>query len=304
MVTPTLHHFMRDMSASIAESPLLVGWPEDERSHQARREVEALLMDATGWSRLDLAMRATEPIESDIVVRVEDQVARRVNGEPLAYILGYADFLGHRFCVTPDCLIPRPDTEILVDVCQTWLEEKAVPGLRLVDIGTGSGCIAVSIALTCDNAVVTAVDISAEALHIARINAERLGANISFVHADGISWLMEQKVSTKPHVILSNPPYIPSNDVDELEPVVRDYEPRLALDGGDDGLHVYRAFAELSPCVLADTGPAGLFFEVGLGQAASVATLFQTSEWASFTVSVHQDLRGVDRVVSVVRSRN
>jgi release factor glutamine methyltransferase len=171
----------------------------------------------------------------------------------------------------------------------------------VVDLGAGSGAIAVTIAIECPQTTVCGIDVSAAALRIAAENAQRLGARVAWRQMDGRRWLTEaclQQVSRRPSVLVSNPPYIPSADVERLDPEVRQHEPRLALDGGPDGLTWYRSIRDAGAGLFAD-GPAALFLEVGHDQADAVLQLFREAahRWPDWRFEALPDLRGIMRVV-------
>ncbi|WP_062308112.1 peptide chain release factor N(5)-glutamine methyltransferase [Alicyclobacillus sendaiensis] len=291
---------LKAIAEQLPQSPAYRALPLDERKRLAEREAEQIVAHALGWDRVKLLQSLGDEVPDEIAERAARLAALRVQGEPLAYVLGKQDFYGRTFEVGPDCLIPRPDTEVLVEEAIRFL--KRMPsGTRVIDVGTGSGCIAVSIALACPGVSVTAVDLSMDALAVARRNAERFGAVVDWAAADGIEWLIERAERGRPwHAIVSNPPYVPTGEIDQLEPSVRDYEPRLALDGGEDGLAFYRRMAALPPYVLA-RGRAGVFLEVGHNQADDVARLFAPWRERGFRVRKVKDLRGIDRVIAVTR---
>jgi release factor glutamine methyltransferase len=217
--------------------------------------------------------------------------ARRARREPLAYILGTRPFFGLTLRVTPDVLIPRPETEILVEVA---LAEIARTGARrVVDVGTGSGAIAVAIAAHAPEVRVFATDISPAALAVARENAAVCGvaARITFFEGD----LLEPVAALAPFdIIVSNPPYIAPEEVARLEPEVRDYEPHVALGTHPDPLHFHRRLSVEAPPLLA---PGGLLaVEIGIGQADAVTRLWRAAGLEEVTVTA--DLAGVPRVVA------
>jgi len=256
----------------------------------ARLEAEWLLCAATGLDRVGLYLNFDKPLSDDELASFRAMVARRARREPLQHILGTQEFCGLEFQVSPDVLIPRHDTETLV---QEALARR--PDARSVlDIGTGSGCIAVALAHSLPHAAVTAVDISPPALAMARRNAERNGAAVEFLAGS----LLEPVAGRRFDLIVSNPPYIPSRDIDGLEPEVRDFDPRGALDGGPDGLDAYR---RLIPAAPAHLNPAGwLLVEVGIGQAPAVAELFRkTHDYDSPMTAC--DPGGIERVVGARR---
>jgi release factor glutamine methyltransferase len=231
----------------------------------ARLEAEWLLCAATGLDRVGLYLNFEKPLTDDELACYRSMVTRRGRREPLQHILGSQEFCGFEFEVSPDVLIPRHDTETLVGEALLRMPAPAT----VLDIGTGSGCIAVSLAQHVPLAAITAVDISAAALKVARRNAEKNGVAIEFLHGS----LCEPVAGRCFDLIVSNPPYIPSRDIDGLEPEVRDFDPRSALDGGVDGLDLYRI---LIPSALACLNPGGwLLVEIGAGQAHDVTQLFR-----------------------------
>ena len=221
-------------------------------------------------------------------------IARRVAREPLQYLLGTQEFLGREFSVTPAVLIPRPESALLVDEAIRRCAQ--TPGATVVDVGTGSGCLAVSVALALPMARVVAIDASADALVVARANMAQhgVGSRIACYHGDLLVPIAEESWANQIQVIVSNPPYIADEDVAALQPEVREFEPRLALAGGPDGMDVHRRLLEQAPAYLKPGGV--LLMEVGLGQAAVVCR--QAEEQGQFhTYAVLQDEGGIDRVV-------
>lgn len=209
----------------------------------------------------------------------ETLLQRRETKEPLAYILGFREFYGRRFRVTPSVLIPRHETETLI--------EHAPAAPRVLDIGTGSGILAVTYKLEHPEADVTAVDIRPDTLDVARDNAERLGAEVRFVLSDGFTELLGETFD----LILSNPPYIGDDEV--LDREVRDFEPATALFSGPTGLEFYERLAREARDHLADGGR--MLLEVGHTQAAAVSRILAAHEWN--VCGVHADLSGIRRVV-------
>jgi release factor glutamine methyltransferase len=211
-------------------------------------------------------------------------LARRLSREPAAYIVGAREFFGREFKVDRSVLIPRPETELLVELAVAEIAPGSAP--VVVDVGTGSGCVGISVALERPSARVTGVDVSAAACAVAAGNAQRLGARMSAIRGDLLTAVR------RADVVLANLPYIPAQEIPGLEPEVRDWEPRLALDGGADGLDLIRR-------VIADCGarlrPRLLALEVAAGQAREVAVL---AEGAGATASIHADLAGIERVVT------
>lgn len=288
----------------LLKQPLFQKWQPDDAFHQCHHEAAELLAAASGWKVEELWRHLSDPIEEKVWLQMQSFLERRLQGEPLAYILGHAYFAGRKFVVDERCLIPRPDTESLLEISLAFLQESGRHTGCLLDLGTGSGALAVSVALEYPAWQVWAVDISPEALEVARQNQMLHQAAVRFIRADGLRLLakINKRNRKKPHIILSNPPYIAESDpyrrVDEE--VVR-FEPHLALFAGKDGLDFYRELARLGPGILADEEAVGLFLEVGMGQAKQVQQLFSTKPWHSFATQLHCDLRGVHRVVAVIR---
>ncbi len=225
---------------------------------------------------------------------IEDLLRRREAGEPLQYILGEAWFYGYAFRVTPACLIPQPDTEHVVDLALQRLRSR----MRILDLCTGSGCIAISIlkentALTAD-----AIDISHDALQIAKLNAERLSVSdrIRFHECDALQSKKIPALIAKADVVVSNPPYIDSDVIDTLSPEVR-HEPRLALDGGSDGMLFYRRFIlDYTKHLRPD---AYMLLEIGYDQADRIADLCKK---AGVSCKLHRDFGGNIRVAEISRN--
>lgn len=226
--------------------------------------------------------------------RVQALIARRVNREPLQYLLGTQEFCGREFRVTPSVLIPRPESALLVDEAVRRCAHN--PSATVVDVGTGSGCLAVSVALALSETRVLAIDASADALAVARANIVQQGldARIACFHGDLLAPLRDGALANQVDVILSNPPYIADFELPALQPEVRDFEPRLALAGGCDGMDVHRRLLQQAPAYLKPG--AVLLMEVGLGQAAAVCRQAEESGWFR-TSAVLRDQGGIDRVV-------
>ncbi|MEM7434102.1 MAG: peptide chain release factor N(5)-glutamine methyltransferase [Myxococcota bacterium] len=258
-----------------------------------RLDAELLVAEALGTDRVGLYLDLDRPLDDTEKAAVRALVLRRREREPVAYILGYRDFFGHRFGVNEAVLIPRPDTETLVERALACIPEDEP--LRVLDVGTGSGAVALSVAAARPKASVTATDVSPAALAVAIANAQSLGltANVDFREADIVDDLPPFDV------VVSNPPYVTREELAELEPEVRDHEPTLALVGGDDGLDVIRVLVDRVAAVTREG--ADLLVEVGVGQADRVIELAsRIHPWAS--VASYPDLQGVDRVVHLRRT--
>lgn len=241
----------------------------------ARLDAEVLLSHVLKTDRTRLYLYPLAPVPAAAFRRYRRLVAARAARRPLQYLTGRQEFMGLEFTVNRRVLIPRPETEILVETVRDELRPKAAP--ILVDVGTGSGAIAVSLAVLLPGAAVYALDISRAALAVAARNAEKIGvgARVTFLAGDLLTPLAGCGLENKIDAIVANPPYIPSAVIATLAPEVRDCEPRLALDGGSDGLALYRRLIGQAGAYLASDG--FLAVEVGAGQADAVAELVKTS---------------------------
>lgn len=217
-------------------------------------------------------------------------VERRKSGEPIAYITGKKEFMGYDFKVGPQVLIPRPDTEILVYEAINCVRDKGY--VHILDLCTGSGAIGISLAKVIPGCEVVMVDISQDALDIARENAARLGVEqrCTFIRLDVLKDL--DKIGKKFHMVVSNPPYIPVDVIPDLMTDVKDFEPIIALDGGNDGLMFYKEIVSKSDCILSEGGV--MLFEIGYDQADDVGNLMKDK---FSDVNVISDFGGNPRVV-------
>ena len=254
-----------------------------------RLDAEVLLSHILGKDRLYLYTNFDQPLTSEELAAYRQAVKRRAMYAPVAYINGYKEFMGLDFIVNPAVLIPRPDTEILVEAAIDRLVDAEAPAIA--DLGTGSGAIIVSLLSKLVTAVGTAVDISAEALAVAGENANRQGVaeRLSFFKGD----MLQPLVGEKFDAIVSNPPYIPDSDIPGLSPDVRQ-EPRLALAGGSDGLDFYRRIVAQGADYLNPTGFIAV--EVGINQAGQVAALADTCSRLNVETII-KDYAGIERVV-------
>lgn len=257
-----------------------------------RLDAELLVAKALGIDRVGLYLDLNRPLLEGERSAIRPLVTRRREREPVAYILGYRDFYGRRFAVTPDVLIPRPDTETLVEHALECIPEEAP--CRVLDVGTGSGAIAVTIAAERPLATVTATDISEAALRVASKNAElhEVAARVRFERADLLGGADQYDV------IVSNPPYIASAEIKTLQAEVQEHEPIAALEAGEDGLDVIRALLPASEP--ATVSGAQMLIEIGAGQAVSVVD-FAAEHTAWQPVAVYPDLNRIERVVHLRR---
>lgn len=240
-----------------------------------RLQVELLLAHVLGMQRMKLYLNFERVLTDEELGKLRELIKRRGNREPLQHIVGSANFCGLEFAVNRHVLIPRPETELLAERAWSFLAGKVPPPTAL-DFGTGSGCLAILLAVKCPQAEIHALDISGEALATARQNARRhdVQDRIQFHQGDGFDAVPAGK---KFSLIISNPPYISSEEISTLDPEVREHDPRLALDGGLDGLDFYRRLAGGAQAWLAADGV--LMMEFGEGQAAAIEKLFQGQKW-------------------------
>ncbi len=260
-----------------------------------RRTAEWLLEDATGATRAALMSRPDAEVAPSEAARFEGMVERRLAHEPVQYVMGHTCFYGLHLAVTPDVLIPRPETEEVVEAALKRIRGVARPWV--LDVGTGSGAIALAVKHERPDAEVFAADISPEALAVAAANAAALGLDVAFIRADALRPQFATDVPPAFDLVLSNPPYVPSSERDSLEPEVRDHEPGLAL-FVDDPLHFYRALAGHAPTLLRTGG--WLVVETHADFGADVRDLFADAGLAD--AAVLPDLAGRDRIALARRS--
>lgn len=250
--------------------------------------IEYLFLARKNWDKTQWLLHMREEISPADEALIEKDLASLMENIPPQYLLGYEYFFEHRFKVTENTLIPRPETEELVALCLSMNDDAAK---KVVDIGTGTGAIAVSLKLARPAWQVTALDISEEALKIAEENAEKLLAEICFKKSDVLSAMTE-----KQDIIISNPPYISQSEWDLMDESVRTYEPKLALFAENEGLAIYQQIAAESRNLLQPEGM--IFLEIGFRQGQAVQEIFQTT-FTEKSVTVHQDMSGNDRMVIV-----
>jgi release factor glutamine methyltransferase len=259
-----------------------------------RLQVELLLAHLLKLPRMGLYLNFERVLNEAEMDNLRQLVVRRGEREPLQHIVGSTSFCGVEMQVSPAVLIPRPETELLAE--QAWKFLGGLPaGASAFDFGTGSGCLAVVLALKCPAAKITAVDVSPEALEVAKKNAaaNHVEERVEFRLGDGFRAVAGEQFD----LIVSNPPYIPGGEITSLEPEVRDHDPRLALDGGADGLDFYRILAAESAAFLRKNGRVML--ELGHGQDAAVSKLFQEQMW--IVEAVLPDYNGVPRILKALR---
>ncbi len=259
-----------------------------------RLTIELLLCKVLSCSRIDLYSGFERYLSDSELELLKSFIKRRLKHEPLQYILGSTGFMGLEIAVMPGVLIPRPETEQLVSLAVETC--RSAPPATILDIGTGSGCIALALAQAFPEAVVCGADLSPKAVETAAANARTNGvANVEFVVADILkSGAPESYIYNKRYeLVVSNPPYIDKEEHDRLDPEVREYEPEEALTDKSDGLTFYRRFAEIFPGILTENGR--FFLEIAYGQSESVEAIFRNK---GFGVVTARDFSGIPRIVT------
>lgn len=267
------------------------------RADEARLDAELLARHVLGWDRARFIANLRQPVPALALAAFEARLGRRERREPLDYIVGQREFWGRRFTVGPSVLVPRPETELIVEQALALAADWPPGGPRRVaDIGAGSGCLAVTLALEWPTADVVAADIDQAALEVARENARLHGVagRVTCVASDLCAGL-----DAPVDLIVSNPPYVPDADIDGLAPEVRDHEPRRALAGGGDGLAVVRRLVAGAAGHLVAGG--AFVFEIGIGQRDEVLALPGLAVFDE--VRVASDLQGIPRTVVARRRR-
>jgi len=271
----------------------------DHGSESARLDAELLCAHALGMRRLDCYLQFDRVLGTGELTSIRDLLRRRGQGEPVAYLIGVREFYGRDFVVNPHVLVPRPDTEVLIETVVAWARDHSRGGapIRIADIGTGSGCIAVTLAAEIEDAQVVAVDVSADALTVAGRNAGALGVAERITFAEG-SWC-EPLAGLPPFdVVVSNPPYITDAEMATLPRDVADFEPKLALAAGADGLEPYRMLTASIPSVVRDCSLVAL--EIDPRRVNDVLALLREAMPVAAVVSV-DDLTARPRLCCAYR---
>jgi release factor glutamine methyltransferase len=261
-------------------------------------ESELLFTEIFNLDRLNLYLNKELPLDNTSSSFISSVLRRRIKGEPLQYILGKTEFMGLEFKVNKDVFIPRPETEILVETAIKSIKVSKYQSIRVLDIGTGSGNIAISLAKFVPQAEIFATDISEEALEVATENAKLNNVKINFIQ----SGLFDTYglTPTTYNLIISNPPYIPISEIEKLQLEIK-YEPRIALDGGEDGLDFYRKIIKDSVSHLEAGG--FLILEIGFNQRMQIEKIFQKSKNFEI-IEVVKDYSNIDRVIVARKKRN
>lgn len=256
-------------------------------------DAQVLLSIVTGLDRTRLLLRDDEALSEEQEQEYRCLLDRRAWGEPVAYLIGQKEFMGLNFRVTPNVLIPRPDTELMVETALEFLKQEGQENSLAIDVGTGSGAIAISLAYLTQGLQVQAIDVSEQALKIAQQNAATHGvADRVYFQQGNLLQSISKDLRGKVGVITANLPYIPTGDIDGLMPDVKDYEPHLALDGGLDGLDLYR---QLIPQAFELLRIGGLLLmEIGPGQGEPARAILPREKWSA---KIANDLAGRERLV-------
>lgn len=256
---------------------------------------ELLLAKVLNMKRIDLYLQFERILTAKELDRYREYVRRRVKREPVQYILGETEFYGFPFKVSPDVIVPRPETELLVDAVLEAVKTANNPSLKILDVGTGSGCIAVSLAKLLPDCRISAIEMSAAALKLARANADLNEVGVQFTEGD--IFKDSSPLLTKFDIVVSNPPYVALRDLHKLEPEVRDFEPKEALFAGEDGSEFYKKLVNVIPRLVNRNGK--IFLEIGYDQAAPLSTLFSN---ANFKVKFKKDYNQIDRILILERN--
>lgn len=289
MPTLTLRELIAEGTATLSAA----------RVEEAPRTASLLVRELLDLELSTIIAFPERPVSDEDVSRARAALARRAAGEPLQYITGHQEFYGLDFTVTPAVLIPRPETEHLIEAVLEHVREKGMTAARILDVGTGSGCIAVTLAVNLPSVQVTAVDISPAALDVARANAarHRVTDRMTFLESDFLSALNNRDDLAPFDIVVSNPPYIPEEQFEGLQREVRDHEPYRALIGGTRGTEAYEVLLKDVPPLLA---PDGVFIcEIGFGQAPRIVEIGEAAGWTCARIIA--DLQGIERTLVFVR---
>jgi release factor glutamine methyltransferase len=266
---------------------------------EARLTIELMLCHILNCKRVDLYVDFERPLSKSELEKLSAMIKRRLKREPLQYILGKTEFMGFEFKVTPDVLIPRPETEILVEKVIETINKNftAFEVVKVLDVGTGSGNIAISIAkILGDRVSITGVDVSEKAIEIAKENAIHNDAkNINFAIADIFDDNFVDQIRKKFNILVSNPPYVSTDEIDKLQEEVKSHEPMIALTDGSDGLNFYRRIAKVGKEIIF--GDGYIFVEMAYGQSEKVVEIFKSEGYEK--IEIFKDYLGIERVAKI-----
>lgn len=270
-----------------------------QRHGRPKHEIEEFIAITLGFkSRLDLYVNYDKPLSDKELELIRPGLKRLGRGEPVAYVLGVQHFYGHDFTVTNSVLIPRPETEILVEKALGIIDRasSSLQKYEVLDCCCGSGCIGLTVKKERPQVEMTLFDISSKALAVAKENGGRLQVEVSYIESDLFTEALRQKKQYA--LVLCNPPYLTQNEWETADFSVKHYEPELALIGGKSGVELYERIASTLSDVLLEGGE--FLLEIGAGQGGKVSSLFRNAGFKN--VSVHKDFQGRDRVVSGLKS--
>lgn len=253
--------------------------------------IEYVFLQRKHWNKTDYLLHMHEPITAEDQKQIDEDMAKLLAHYPPQYLIGSEVFLDYRFKVTPDTLIPRPETEELVERCLKLTQKQANQALKVVDVGTGTGAIAISLKDKRPTWQVCAVDLSSAALEVAQENAQQIGVALEFILSDCLD-----EVAGPIDVLISNPPYISQDEYELMDVSVREFEPKMALFAENNGLAIYQKLAQQAQSKLAKDGK--IFLEIGFMQGPAVKEIFQAA-FPKKQVSIHKDLFGNDRMIVV-----
>lgn len=253
--------------------------------------IEYVFLQRKHWNKTDYLLHMHEPITAEDQKQIDEDMAKLLAHYPPQYLIGSEVFLDYRFKVTPDTLIPRPETEELVEKCLKLTQKQANQALKVVDVGTGTGAIAISLKDKRPTWQVSAVDLSSAALEVAKENAQQIGVALEFILSDCLD-----EVVGPIDVLISNPPYISKDEYELMDVSVREFEPKMALFAENNGLAIYEKLAKQAQSKLAKDGK--IFLEIGFMQGPAVKEIFQAA-FPKKQVSIHKDLFGNDRMIVV-----
>lgn len=260
-----------------------------------RRDAEVLLSHVIKRDRAWIITHQDEVLDDKQQGDFTGSIQRRAKREPLQYIIGNQEFWGHEFIVTPDTLIPRPETELIIEATLGTMRDRSRK-VKIIDLCTGTGCLAISLAKELTSAHIIATDTSEKALAVARENTRRHGVvgQIRFLRGDLFEPLEELDIRGQVDIIVANPPYVRTGDLPALQPEVRDYEPPVALIAGPEGTEIHQRIIYTAPLFLKKHG--ALIMEMGMGQAEAL-TRMVAAAGAYDTPEIHKDLAGIERVI-------